>query len=151
MDKVSLHYGLSYVLQGYFLQDNLTTLNAWIRVSLPCGFSYVWSENYSDWTSFYTGYKDKGFFSFLICTINLPLSLKLYLPDFMGKVSLSLVWVFRCVTRLLPSRSLTALNTWIRFLSRVGFHMCDQRITLPEPLISLATWIRFLSFVGSYM
>ena len=61
------------------------------------------------------------------------------------------VWVFLCVTRLLPSRSLTTLNTLIRFLSRVGFHMFDQRITLTEPLISLATWIGFLSFVGSYM
>ena len=60
MDKVTLQYGFSYVLQGYLLQDLLLHYTEYMnKVSLPCGFSYVWSENYSDWTSYNTGYMDK--------------------------------------------------------------------------------------------
>ena len=54
---------------------------------------------------------------------------------------------FSCVTRLLPTSSLTTLNTWIRwkrFLSRVNIYKFEMHITL-------ITLVRFLSYVGSNM
>ena len=129
--------------------SSLTTLNTWIgwirflsRMSFPMFDQRIYITLIT-WVRFlsYVGYNMHYQLTSFVETL---------LHWFHGK-GFSPVWVFLCVTRLLPSRYLTTLNTWIGFLSRVGFHMFDQRITLTEPLISLATWIRFLSFVGSYM